>query len=169
MAADVGIINSWSITFSSGGGSAPEVTLGPDITVCPGQVSTLTADVDPSADSYAWSTGESTPSINVSPSVSTTYSVTVTNDGCIGRDTIEVIIDPNGVIADAGPDVSICLNESTVLLGAGGGPGALYTSDDGRDMDKPFADGSNNDIHQTTRNNNDFFCSLAIEIFLRDF
>ncbi|MBK8832318.1 MAG: gliding motility-associated C-terminal domain-containing protein [Saprospiraceae bacterium] len=127
VAADVGIINSWSITFSSGGGTPPEVTLGPDITVCPGQVSTLTADVDPSADSYAWSTGESTPSINVSPSVSTTYSVTVTNDGCIGRDTIEVIIDPNGVIADAGPDVSICLNESTVLLGAGGGPGALYT------------------------------------------
>ena len=127
VAADVGIINSWSITFSSGGGTPPEVTLGPDITVCPGQVSTLTADVDPSADSYAWSTGESTPSINVSPSVSTTYSVTVTNDGCIGRDTIEVIIDPNGVIADAGPDVSICLNESTVLTGAGGGPGALYT------------------------------------------
>ena len=48
-------------------------------------------------------------------------------DRCIGRDTIEVIIDPNGVIADAGPDVSICLNESTVLTGAGGGPGALYT------------------------------------------
>ena len=53
VAADVGIINSWSITFSSGGGTPPEVTLGPDITVCPGQVSTLTADVDPSADSYA--------------------------------------------------------------------------------------------------------------------
>jgi len=127
VAADVGIINSWSITFSSGGGTPPEVTLGPDITVCPGQISTLTPEVDPSADSYAWSTGESTPSINVSPSVSTTYSVTVTNDGCIGRDTIEVIIDPNGVIADAGPDVGICLNESTVLTGAGGGPGALYT------------------------------------------
>ncbi len=125
--ADVGIINSWSITFSSGGGPAPEVSLGPDITICPGQVSTLTAEVDPSADGYLWSTGESTPSIEVSPSVSTTYSVTVTYNGCIERDTIEVIIDPNGVIADAGPDVDICQDESTTLSGSGGGSGANYT------------------------------------------
>lgn len=125
--ADVGIINSWSITFSSGGGPAPEVTLGPDITVCPGQVSTLTAVVDPSADEYLWSTGETTSSIDVSPSVSTTYSVTVTNNGCIGTDIIEVIIDPNSIVADAGPDVDICQAESSTLTGSGGGSGATYT------------------------------------------
>ena len=125
--ADVGIINSWSITFSSGGGPAPEVSLGPDITICPGQVSTLTADVDPSADEYLWSTGETTSSIDVSPSVSTTYTVTVTNNGCIGTDMIEVIIDPNSIVADAGPDVDICQPESTTLTGSGGGSGAIYT------------------------------------------
>lgn len=126
-AGDVGIINSWSITFSSGNGPFPEVTLGPDITICSGQVSTLTADASPSADQYLWSTGESSSSIVVSPPVSTTYSVMVTYNGCIDRDTIQVFVEPNTVVADAGPDLDVCLTESTALTGSGGGSGSTYT------------------------------------------
>ena len=126
VALDVGILQAWSITFSVGGGPAPTVTLGPDVTICPGQTTTLTADVVPGADTYLWSTGATTSSINVSPTANTTYSVTVTNNSCTDADTINVIVNPNAVTADAGADVSICQGNSTTLTGSGGGSGATY-------------------------------------------
>lgn len=126
VAIDVGTLNSWSITFAQGNGSGVTVDLGADITICPGETTTLNADVDPDADSYAWSTGQSTPSISVNPLITTTYSVTVTLDGCIDVDTIVVTVDPNSVQANAGPDVSICGGTGTTLTGSGGGTGAQY-------------------------------------------
>ena len=129
---DVGTIHAWSITFATGGGPAPVVDLGPDITICPGQSAILTADVDPAADSYLWSTGETTESITVSPNVNTIYSVTVTNNDCIDSDTIEVIVNPNGVTANAGNDVSICSGNSATLTGSGGSAGATYNWSSGQ-------------------------------------
>lgn len=132
VALDVGVLNAWSITFTSGGGPEPTVNLGPDVTICPGQSTTLTANVVPSADSYAWSTGATSSSISVSPSSNTTYSVTVTNNGCIDADTIQVIVNPNGVNAEAGPNVSICQGNSTTLTGSGGSPSATYNWSSGQ-------------------------------------
>ncbi|MDQ3015745.1 MAG: hypothetical protein M3R25_03355, partial [Bacteroidota bacterium] len=126
VAVDVGVLNAWSLTFSAGGGSPPVVTLGPDITICPGQSTTLTATVTPSADTYQWSTGATTSSINVAPNVNATYMVTVTYDGCIDADTIQVFVNANGVTANAGMDVSICQGAGTTLTGSGGGPMANY-------------------------------------------
>jgi hypothetical protein len=126
VAIDVGVLNSWSITFSQGGGSGVTVDLGPDITICPGQSVTLTPTVNPTPDTYAWSTGESSSTITVNPAVTTSYSVTVTDNGCIDADTIQVIVNPNGITANAGNDVSICQNQSTTLSGSGGGPNATY-------------------------------------------
>ncbi|MGB4850572.1 MAG: proprotein convertase P-domain-containing protein, partial [Saprospiraceae bacterium] len=72
---DIGTLNSWSLTFIAGGGTPPTVDLGPDLTICPGQSTTITANVVPSATSYMWSTGASTPSITVTPVANTTYYV----------------------------------------------------------------------------------------------
>jgi subtilisin-like proprotein convertase family protein len=127
VAIDVGMLNAWSITFEAGGGPPPEVTLGPDITICPGQNTTLTASVNPSADSYAWNTGATSSSINISPNTTTTYSVTVTNNGCIDADTIQVVVSNNSITANAGTDVAICQGESTTLTGSGGGAGSTYS------------------------------------------
>jgi len=123
---DVGVLNSWSITFVSGGGSGVTVDLGPDITICPGQSVTLTPTVNPTPDTYAWSTGASSSTISVSPLVTTSYSVTVTDNGCVDQDTIMVIVNPNAVTANAGPDVSICQSQSTTLTGSGGGANSTY-------------------------------------------
>jgi len=51
------------------------------------------------ASNYLWSTGETSASINVSPSQSTTYSVTGTTQGCasIGLVTITVIVQANNI------------------------------------------------------------------------
>src|SRR5688500_13625681 len=129
---DVGVLNAWSITFATGGGPAPSVTLGPDVTICPGQSTTLTASVVPTADSYLWNTGATTSSISVSPNVNTTYSVTVTNNDCIDADTIQVIVNPNAVNANAGPDVSVCQGNGTTLSGSGGSATATYNWSSGQ-------------------------------------
>ncbi len=132
VAIDVGVLNSWSITFSSGGGPEPDVSLGADITICPGQSTTLLANVIPSADSYLWNTGATSQSISVSPVVNTTYMVTVTNNGCIDADTVNVVINPNAVVANAGPDVNICSGNSTDLHATGGGASATFAWSNGQ-------------------------------------
>ncbi len=124
---DVGVLNAWSITFNGGGGPPPTVDLGPDVTICLGEVTELVAEVDPDADFYLWNTGANSPTISVAPVVNTTYMVTVTNNGCMDADTINVVVNPNGVAANAGVDVAVCAGSSTTLNGSGGGAGATYT------------------------------------------
>ena len=62
--------DTFSITFERG----LTVDAGEDQSICEGDNATLTVTGD--ADSYVWSTGETTQSITVSPNVTTTYSVT---------------------------------------------------------------------------------------------
>ena len=68
---------------------------------------------------YKWSTGATTMSITVSPGVTTTYSVTV-SEGFVS-DTDEVIVTVSEVpLADAGTDVTIESGQSTTLTATGG-------------------------------------------------
>lgn len=87
VAADVGTVNSWSITFG-GAGSAPTANAGPDVNTCPGQAVNLTAT---GGGTYSWSTGSSSATTSVNPISTTTYTVTVTSPGC-GTDTDEVTV-----------------------------------------------------------------------------
>lgn len=85
--ADVGTVNSWSITFGNAG-SAPTANAGPDVSTCPGQAVNLTAT---GGGTYSWSTGSSSATTNVNPTTTSTYTVTVTTPGC-GTDTDEVTV-----------------------------------------------------------------------------
>ena len=90
---------------------------GNDVAVCPGGCAQLTAT---GGVSYLWSTQEQQASIQVCPSQTTTYSVTVTDDyGCTAEASVTVTIDPLPN-ANAGPDVNICLGECTQLQASGG-------------------------------------------------
>ncbi|QKX06822.1 hypothetical protein HN014_18505 [Aquimarina sp. TRL1] len=63
---------------------------------------------------YQWSTGETTPSIVVSPSEDTTYTVTVNNCGdCTTEDSVTVFVSDTNV--SAGDDANIIEGESTTL------------------------------------------------------
>ncbi|MEM6297055.1 MAG: choice-of-anchor D domain-containing protein [Bacteroidota bacterium] len=71
--------NQPSLTFGVSGTAFTPVTITASVTqTCPSTAATLTANA---GDSYLWSTGQTMQSISVSPTVPTTYSVTVTTGG----------------------------------------------------------------------------------------
>ncbi|KAA1245402.1 collagen-binding domain-containing protein [Aquimarina sp. RZ0] len=87
------------------------VDAGDDQTVCLGDTVTLTATGEGTLE---WSTGETTESIIVSPTETTTYTVTVTNGSCEATDSVTVIVnDP--IVVDAGEDQEICLGDEVTL------------------------------------------------------
>jgi len=79
----------------------------PPVYVCDGECIDITPDIVGGVGvpyTYLWSTGETTPSINVCPLVATTYSVTVQDDlGCMDIADVQV---------DVAPPVELLLDES---------------------------------------------------------
>ena len=78
-----------------------------------------TITVSNSTATYAWNTGETTASINVTPTTNTTYTVTATDGNCVATDDVDVTVTPNPTV-NLGNDVAICQGDST-LLDAGSG------------------------------------------------
>lgn len=76
----------------------------------------LRKDTTITAVDYAWSTGETTQSITVTPTEDTEYSVTVSDClGCIATKTIPVAV-KKPVTADLGDDISVCEDDLPVTL-----------------------------------------------------
>ncbi|WP_299336515.1 T9SS type A sorting domain-containing protein [uncultured Psychroserpens sp.] len=103
---------------------SPVVDAGPNETIFLGESVTLTAT---GADSYLWSTGETTQSITVNPIQDTSYSVTGTTNNCEDTDTVTVFLQDDSVDANAGIDTEIC-NGETVTLTATGGSTYLWST-----------------------------------------
>ena len=94
----------------------PTANAGIDKNICYGQTTTLTAS---GGGTYSWSNGDTTTMITISPTVTTTYIVTVTNSICSNTSDVIVFVIPNP-IANAGVDQAICLGNSTTLTASGG-------------------------------------------------
>ncbi|MBL7813424.1 MAG: HYR domain-containing protein [Saprospiraceae bacterium] len=90
--------------------SSCSANAGPDVSICSGQSTTLTAVGGPN---YTWSTSATTASITVSPTTTTAYYVTVTKNGCTAIDTVNVIVNPKPTFADA--STTICAGSSVNL------------------------------------------------------
>ncbi len=88
---------------------------GEDQTICLGESITLTAT---GGTIYEWSTGETSASIEVSPTSTETYTL-IAKDGSVTYED-EVIITVNSVIANAGEDVTIDEGNSVKLTAKGG-------------------------------------------------
>ena len=89
-----------------------------DKTICEGESQGLSA-WGWGASSFEWSTGQTTPSITVSPTTTTTYIVTATSFGCTDSEDVIVTVNPQPP-ADAGIDVTICNGNSATLTATGG-------------------------------------------------
>lgn len=85
-------------------------------TVCSGATATLTAT---GATSYEWSTGSTESSIDVNPTVATTYTVTGTTGGCTGEASKEIGISAGLTITIDATSAEICAGDSTTLTASG--------------------------------------------------
>jgi PKD repeat protein len=112
-------IDSMTITVNP----LPKADAGKDRTICSGDSTQLSVDGD---GAYQWSpaTGLSCTTCKdpiASPTTTTTYRITVTSPaGCRAVDSVKVSVVPSPA-AEAGPDRSLCLEESAVLGGSGNG------------------------------------------------
>lgn len=94
----------------------PVVNAGPDVTICNGNSTPLTAS---GASEFVWSNSAgNTASVTVSPSSTTTYIVTGTTNGCSSTDQVTVTVSPD-IVLTMSPDVAICQGQSTVLSVSG--------------------------------------------------
>lgn len=95
----------------------PVADAGTDVTLCEGECTDLTAT---GGSYYMWSTQETTASINVCPTTTTSYTVIVTDmNGCEASADVTVNVNPLPV-ADAGNDVSVCDGDCATLTATGG-------------------------------------------------
>jgi gliding motility-associated-like protein len=95
----------------------PLADAGLDKNICTGKSTTLTAS---GGTSYSWSNGINGSNNTVSPTVNSTYTVTVSNAfGCTSVDDVSVNVNPTPVISIS-PNVSICANSPTTLTATGG-------------------------------------------------
>jgi len=107
--------------------TAPTATITGNMNICNGASTTLTAS---GGTSYLWSTGATTPSITVSPSVNTTYNVIVTaNSGCSSTAFATVIVSPPPTISISTSANNICQGEEVVLI-AGGASSYVWCTGD---------------------------------------
>ena len=95
----------------------PIADAGTDVTINEGESTTLTAS---GGGTYLWNTGETTASITVSPTTTTTYTIVVTLNGCEDSDDVIVSVNSTTVTANAGEDQTICEGDSTTLTASGG-------------------------------------------------
>ena len=107
---------------------SPDLIVSEDVVIMDGQSTTLTVS---GSDNYLWSTGETSSSIEVSPTVTTTYTVSSEGvNGCDSEENITVTVTPE-IIADAGEDMTICSGESVTLNASGGTTYTWNTGDTG--------------------------------------
>ncbi len=112
----------YSVTATKGNCTlSEEVTINvsnPTVTVenqeiCKGDTTTLTAIGE---GNVVWSTGETTQSIEVSPSKTTNYSATLTNEqGCTVTAEATVTVNVADVTIDGPIDINICLGEEVTI------------------------------------------------------
>ena len=95
----------------------PTVTVTSDVaTICAGGTAKLTAS---GATTYAWSNLLPPNAINsVTPSTTTTYSVTGTTNGCYATSSVKVSANPNPTVTAFGPYADVCLNGGNSTLTA---------------------------------------------------
>ncbi len=89
----------------------PQVKLGNDTSICPGNVLTLGAP-EPPGTKYSWSTGSTDSSISVSEAG--TYTLNVDLNGC--KASAAIIINMGGLDSvNLGPDTSLCIGDQVEL------------------------------------------------------
>lgn len=100
-------------------GTLPTVDAGNNSQICIGGSVNLTVNSSTAA-SYLWSTSETTQTVTVSPVLTTTYTITVTDVNlCSNSDDVTVNV-ATSLLVDLGNDTSICVGSSIGIAANGG-------------------------------------------------
>lgn len=86
--------------------------------ICSGEVTTIHSYGNSAAIGYLWNTGQTTPSIHVSPATTTTYTVTVTSsDSCTSESQVTIYVSPSvsPSVSISASATSICLNQNVTF------------------------------------------------------
>lgn len=94
----------------------PAASAGNNVTICPGGSTFLTAS---GTGNYVWNTGASTVSIIVSPTITTTYTVTASNSCGSSSSPVTVTIG-NSLVASVSGNIAICIGNTATLSASGG-------------------------------------------------
>jgi len=118
-----GCTASTSIAITVGGSPSITATAGTG-TVCAGGSTALNAN---GASTYTWNTGATGNIIAVTPSTTTTYTVTGDNgSGCVGTATVDVFVNPLPTVSLSAGSTTACTNGPTIAL-TGSPAGGAYT------------------------------------------
>jgi gliding motility-associated-like protein len=115
-----GCVNTTTATINVN--QLPTVTTSPNATICIGESSTLSAT---GGVTYLWSPAATLSNANIAgpvatPTVTTTYNVTVTDaNGCINYGSTAITVNPLPVVATS-PPAAICIGQSSQLAATGG-------------------------------------------------
>ncbi len=107
----------------------PVANAGADQAICAGTSANLlaSATAGTSPYSYKWSSGQTVAGISVSPAITTTYTVTVTDSkGCSNVDQVVVTVNPLP-IANAGPDQEVCFGTMATITASATAGTTPYT------------------------------------------
>lgn len=103
----------------------PIPSISPNTAICSGNSAVLSAT---GGTGYTWSTGETTSDISVSPSTTTTYSVTVNNAiGCTATASTTVTVNPIPTVTFTGLPASICKNGTPATITGNHAPSGSFT------------------------------------------
>jgi hypothetical protein len=92
-------------------------------TICVGNAAWLTAS---GATTYSWNSGSTTQNISVTPTSSTTYTVTGTTNGCSGSQIANVIVNNLPTVSFALTNSLVCVSDPAITLN-GTPSGGLFT------------------------------------------
>lgn len=103
----------------------PLVQLGNDTTICYGN--TITLNAQNAGASYLWSNGATSQTITTNTGGA--YSVQVTNSfQCVGRDTLQLTVNPSPVIVSLGADTAFCYGNALTLDAQNAGASYLWST-----------------------------------------
>lgn len=88
-------------------------------TICVGGTAAIDATVNPTGGTFNWNNGQTTSSISVSPTTTTSYTVTYNAGGCVGTATATVTVNPLPAVTITG-DTDLCLGDATTLTANNG-------------------------------------------------
>jgi PKD repeat protein len=117
-------VSSDSITKTITVYAVPNVDAGINRTICSGESVALTAT---GANSFVWSTSQTTASITVSPLATTLYSVTGTSNGCSAIDDVVVTVNQSPVV-NLPQTVTLCVGNSVTLNAGNAGSTYLWST-----------------------------------------